>query len=699
MSSRLSFGIGWLIVATGRFPWLATAAQRPLVEISGVGSSVLATPAWTNVRMTPPCDPVAYEISLARSPIDPLRLMAGAIDSSGPSCGAASGEDGAYLSTDGGMTWTIPAFSAPAGTAAWDPSIAFDRTGVAIYCSLFDTGCGSGPGCSVASFRSTDAGATWPGYSSVYPVTFNDKPWVAFDTGTSSPYSGRAYCVFDHLSGGLEEQAASSTDGGVTWGPPITVYGNMVWATTTIDSAGRLYIAGIFNGSRGLPVVLSTDGGQTFAAPVNAYTFQGTGGGVTVNSSSLQGIDTDRGTGLHAGRIYVGVFDQRAGQAHNHIWVVHSDDQGSTWSAPVQVDGDATDTHDHAYSWLACSPTNGGVHVFYYDFGCPSAGLTTPYRYSMASSTDGGTTWHQMSLQDASAEWNTSLRSPGGVGDHEAGVASDGLIYGAWSDSRDGSATSKAFLQPVPNPMPWISSISPLTANSGATTPLTISGGNLVPTITPFAIVFDDPAITGTITGATNTAINVNVTIASGAAGGMHEWSLKYGVPVGSATVVAAAKSGCQFALNAYIGTPTATITATITATATSSATSTSTFTISLTPTASRTQTATSTFTATVTQTFTVTTTPTPAGPVFVYPNPVSISTDPRVYFGNVPGNALIEVYNLAGEKVVELAPDADGIARWYLLTPNGYSYARGLYVWRARYGGYVDRGVIAVVR
>lgn len=644
------------------------------------GNAVLSTPAWTNILACPPGDFYSSEVDITLNPTNPLQVFGGANDQGN---GAAGGINGTYYSADGGNTWGksmgMPSLGGT-GYGAWgDPSIAFDTLGHAVYGCIYDTGCGN-IACAVASYQSSDGGANWPSGNLFNVATNDDKEWVTCDNVAGSPYNGQFYCSWDYFPGGEENVTTVSTDHGATWGPLHVDGTSLFFVTNAVGPGGWFYVAGHLSGV-GEVLRRSTDGGITFPQSTTAYLFQGgyRGGAASVPPQDMvtPGLDVDRGaTSPYLGRVYLSVIDRRSGQNHYHVWVLASTDGGQTFGSPVQVDGDVADTTEHVDPWVATSPTNGGVHVFYYDFGCSSPGMAYPYRYEMASSTDGGQTWHQMAVQDTSVAYHTTRTGASWVGDYESGVATDTVIYPFWSDARNGSANS--FVQPVPNPMPWITSVSPQPVPRGTTTTITITGGNLVPTITPYAIVFDDPGMTGTITGITNTSATVDVTLTNAVPGGMHEWSLKYGVPVASITVAAAAKSGCQNAINVYAGT------------------STSTFTI----TATRTATATRTVTPTITASATVTATATAVvGPVVAYPNPVSIASGTMFTFGSVPTGGVIKIYNVAGELLRTISADTGGNYVWDLTNDSGSPVAKGLYVYRAVYDGIgsPQTGVIGV--
>src|SRR5207253_7390398 len=78
-----------------------------------------------------------------------------------------------------------------------------------------------GRGAAILVNRSTDGGRTWgnPVTVALSPSTFFDKSWIVCDTWTSSPHYGNCYVEWDDNGLGNQEMMSTSTDGGLTWGP------------------------------------------------------------------------------------------------------------------------------------------------------------------------------------------------------------------------------------------------------------------------------------------------------------------------------------------------------------------------------------------------------------------------------------------------------------------------------------------------
>lgn len=107
-------------------------------------------------------------------------------------------------------------------------------------------------------------------------------------------------------------------------------------------------------------------------------------------------LAVDESNGPHRGRVYIVWQDHQANPfGDDAIMLAHSDDGGTSWSAPVKVNQTPTNTFtDQAFEPNVHVNSNGVVAVTYYDFRNDVAGtgvLTTDYWID--HSDDGGATW------------------------------------------------------------------------------------------------------------------------------------------------------------------------------------------------------------------------------------------------------------------------------------------------------------------
>jgi hypothetical protein len=260
------------------------------------------------------------ETAIAQNPADPRQIVGGFNDyrrGDGNCYGAFSGNAGASW-TDTTIPMGFTRGTAFGGVAReyWqaggDTSVAWDTRGNAYFaCMVFNRGPAvtNNPDQSSAiyMFRSTgDGGASWdfPGRPAVETFTtsasglpLNDKPYMTVDNHTASPFRDRIYLTWTVF--GADGTAyifeVHSDDYGQTFSAPVLVSGTSSLCTNTFGVPtpqgtcnenqfsdpftgpdGTLYVAyANFNNTvtgndnrNQILLARSTDGGQTFSAPV-----------------------------------------------------------------------------------------------------------------------------------------------------------------------------------------------------------------------------------------------------------------------------------------------------------------------------------------------------------------------------------------------------------------------------------------------
>ena len=321
--------------------------------------------------------------------------------------GGASGT-GFATSTDAGATFTsgpLPGLTnqPPVGGGTFDrttdPVVAYDAAhDVWMISSLGLVDEPAGPlGAAVVVNRSTDGGLTWGS-----PVTVSqapdgadyDKNWVTCDNWASSPFFGHCYHTWDDFGDGDRILMSTSTDGGLTWSAPVM-------------TAKRVF------GLGGQPVVQRD--GDVIVPAANAFetaiiAFRSTDGGETWGDEVVVARARDHGTpgGLRAGplpsaeigfsgRAYVVWQDCRfsSGCQVNDI-VISTSLDGINWTGPSRVP--INDGADHVLPGIGVKRnTNGQLGLTYYFFADPNCGAknTAPcqLRVGYVQSNDGGQNW------------------------------------------------------------------------------------------------------------------------------------------------------------------------------------------------------------------------------------------------------------------------------------------------------------------
>jgi hypothetical protein len=306
--------------------------------------------------------------------------------------GGASGINWA-TSTDGGSTWTtgalpgITTFTTAAPgiyNRATDPSVAYDaKDNVWMISTLALVDTPNGPsGKAVLTSRSTDGGLTWGN-----PVTTAlagrrqdfDKNWIVCDNTSTSPFYGSCYTQFDDFGLGNALRMSYSRDGGLTWTagkvPKVSVIGGQ----PVVQPNGNVVVP-LDNGSEtALGYTVSTNGGVKFGqafliTPIAAADDPGNIRSGPLPSAEISGD----------GKIYVVWEDCRfrpgcpaAGTPNDLVYVTSAN--GTTWSSVQRIPIDpVTSTVDHFIPGVAVdkSTSGAGVHVGVTYYFYPDASCT-----------------------------------------------------------------------------------------------------------------------------------------------------------------------------------------------------------------------------------------------------------------------------------------------------------------------------------
>jgi Neuraminidase (sialidase) len=225
--------------------------------------------------------------------------------------------------------------------------------------------------------------------------------------------------------------ATRSLDGGDTWGPSrVVVSGLNPFAPAVATRPnGTAHIVWWAPASACCPggnimVSTSTDRGAIWGAPVRVNSVRNSAvyeGFIFPNRIPYPWPATNSG-----GSLFVAWADKEKGEYN--IVVARSDDGGSTWSTPVQVND--TDTGDQ---WMAILgvDANDILHAAWFDSRTGNINLY------YAFSTDGGTTWSP-NVRITTAETPSDAFSLG----EYIGLAADrnGAAHLVWTDGRDGGS-------------------------------------------------------------------------------------------------------------------------------------------------------------------------------------------------------------------------------------------------------------------
>jgi hypothetical protein len=309
-------------------------------------------------------------------------------------------------SSDGGAHWTqgfLPAttqFATPSGpwSRVSDPVVAYDaRHGVWLINTLGINAALVGKALLVN--RSSNGGTTWGNPVTVSqggPRAFYDKNWITCDNTPTSPFYGNCYAQWDDFNAGNALRMSRSTDGGVTWSASTVPSDSVIGGQPVVQPSGRVVVP-ISNGfETDLRSYVSTNGGVSYTGPFPI---------ASISSHNVAGNLRDGG-GLSsaevdaAGRIYVVWQDCRfrSGCSANDI-VMSTSNDGQTWSPvkrlPIAPVGSTVDSF---IPGIGVDRTTSGstarLGVTFYSYPQTSCTTSTCRMYAgFISSTDGGSTW------------------------------------------------------------------------------------------------------------------------------------------------------------------------------------------------------------------------------------------------------------------------------------------------------------------
>ncbi|HVX12138.1 MAG TPA: NF038129 family PEP-CTERM protein [Pirellulales bacterium] len=379
--------------------------------------------------------------TIAVDPVDTDRLF------------AASNEESIGLfvssSNDGGLTWSGTTIAdggdgLPLGGS--QPQVVFDQFGnlyLAYVDQAGDTIVVAMSGDYGQSFTVLDtffnAGgvsrpliATGPGPSGAASV------WLAFLEGSQLEVTGTdvdslgVVGVFNPLQTAASASSGDTLNmGGLAVGPAGQVM--VSYQTQTVSTGPSAIYAAVdatgLTGSFGPPVLVTQTnvGGADSIPPQQTHTI-GTGASLA----------WDRSGGPNNGRVYLVYVNAAAvGSQTTKIYEVSSDNNGQTWSAPVQASDDTTNSSEFLPS-IAVDQTDGDVGVAWYDARNDTNDVTT--QFFAAVSSDGGQSFSpnvSVSLGDADAT-NANLDSFGQqnqYGDYTGLAFVNGILYPLWADN------------------------------------------------------------------------------------------------------------------------------------------------------------------------------------------------------------------------------------------------------------------------
>jgi hypothetical protein len=404
----------------------------------------------TNLRISGAQTTPRSESDIRINFFNPAKIISGAnaIDQ--------TGTQAMFFSGDGGATWGQTRLSLFTGDAFHsDPAVDWTSDGTAWSLTLGINSAGNK--LFGRAYRSADGGMTW-----VQDGTFSgstqkavDKDQMWIDHSATSAFANNIYAIYHNDNSGFVSRRLSTG-----WQTPVQITGaettgTPIGADVKTDQDGNVFAFWPAIGNSKIFVARSTNGGATFAPPVQVVTTNDSYDiGVPAMASRRALIYTSSGAYKvgTATTVYTSWTDLSgesgctapanepgtnvASTCKTRIWFSRSSDGGATWSAKKMLNNQPT-LSDQFNQAMAVDPTTGVLGIIYYDTVGDPGRLKTDVWYQ--SSTDAGVTWSSAVKVTTAQTDETAAGADSGnqYGDYNGLTAFAGIFFPSWTDRRN----------------------------------------------------------------------------------------------------------------------------------------------------------------------------------------------------------------------------------------------------------------------
>lgn len=415
------------------------------------------------------------EVNIVVDFANPNRLMV----SSCPS-GSAPDSSSNFIaySSNWGQSWTRTAVGNNSGST-WecDPVSYYQRsTGRAYHSKI---GCNTGMCRETYTMMrySANNGSSWADCGRPGAQTSEDRQWhvvdntVQYDANddgvvdTANACYGNIYITWHNSN---QETVARSTDNCATWVNRTTLTSTYQAITPDINAAanGHVYVVWQNHGDATFKIAGSSNCGQTWNAP-SAKTVKARLGDWSndIPAQCQRGIatqplvDVDRAPRSDFyGRLYVAMLDfNQSGcgsgpgcttwdTACNYdIWFTSSDDNGSTFSTPVNLTSGEGNRVDHFMGYMRVDESDGSIYLSYHRTRLNPTALVDRQKTHefVMRSTDGGATWANYQASTLEGDERLSGASTFERGDYNSLDVYQGVVWPVWVDRRNTSGVEE----------------------------------------------------------------------------------------------------------------------------------------------------------------------------------------------------------------------------------------------------------------
>lgn len=354
-------------------------------------------------------------------------------------------------STDGGATFTQVEPSPLCeghGVNGGDPTVVYNQRLARWFASDLASG-GDCGGYGIGLWTSTD-GVNWTAGVCAHVGLDDDRQSHWVDNTATSPFYGRQYISFNNYDTASTNLQVVYSDDGVNWSAPYDLYTNEFYRNVQMTGGpdGTAFVAAMDENDgaanpRNNYIFRSTDGGVSWSPPISmgpAFVppgdkqCSGYFRAISPNWRHMGWGQPAVGPGGVVHYVYAG-----AGALPNDagdIYYVRSTDNGTTWSAAVRLNTDNTNRAQWMPSLAATD--SGALMASWYD---RRDTVNFNYAFYGRSSTDNGVTWQvdgpvsdviMPQFEQPDTSFNGCF-----AGDYNYHTAQGDTVYLTWTDGRN----------------------------------------------------------------------------------------------------------------------------------------------------------------------------------------------------------------------------------------------------------------------